>query len=511
MYTIRRINVPHKKKNNRQKKKQLRKESTTTEQRSSKKQISTAAIHAVKKVLEILKPFELSRSQRHRTYQTMLLDDAVWSSFDSRAMAIERAQASGKFKYKKDSPVSKEIRDFLSYNMKNMTNQTSRSIGRCSAEMIIHGGAPFEKVFHKQSGEYSDHFTLKKLSYIHPLSLDQSAPYVTDDKGNSIVALRQSSSAFVGNDGISHNVKNPKGYVDIDTRRIAFCAYSATDTNPIGTSPLDAAYVAWREKQLLQDYLLIGVTRDFSGTPVLRLPSEVLSAAEEDPASSEAQQVLALSTGMADMHSGDASFMILPSDSQSESGTGLRDYEIQFLGVEGGGKGFDITEIIEQKKRAIYNVLASQHLITGENGGGSYNLSEGTTNMTSLFSGRDNMIVDEMWNKQVFPQLLRLNSIEYTQEELPVWESGEVQPVSLSEKGQYFNRVMRSLPAVADVVNILLEDIGADYRVPEDATPDQIREMTFDFQEEAKVGSGEGSSGTGSKVQGNSDSNKQNK
>ena len=500
------------KKNKRQQKKLLSKNSTTTEQRSSKKQISTAAIYAIKKLTELLKPFELSATQRHRTYQTMLLDDAVWAGFDSRAMAIERAQAAGKFTYKKDSDISKAIKDFFQYNMDNMDKQTPRSIGRNAAEMIIHGGVPFEKVFHKQSGFYDDHFTIKKLAYIHPSSLVQNKPYITDDKGNSITHVRQSSNAFVGNDGLSYNVKDPRGYVDIDVRRVAFSAYSATDTNPLGTSPMDAAYVAWREKQLLQDYLLIGVTRDFSGTPVLRLPSEVLAAAEADPTSSEAQQVAALSTGMSEMHSGDASFMILPSDAQSENGTGLRDYEIQFLGIDGSSKNFNITEIIEQKKRAIYNVLASQHLITGENGGGSYNLAEGTANMTSLFSGRDNMIVDEMWNKQVFPQLLRLNGIECEPEEVPKWVHGEVQPLSLSEKGQFISRTQHLLPAYASVGNMLLEELGIDDRIPDEYTPDQVRELLFNFQEPSKVGAANGgTSGTGTKPQDNSDQNTENK
>lgn len=500
-----------KKKNTRLQKKKLRKASTTTEQRGSKRQISTAAITAVKNIVEILKPFELSRTQRHRTYQTMLLDDAVWSSFDSRAMAIERAQASGKFKYKKESEKSTYLKNFLEYSMKNMVGHTARSVGRSCAEMIIHGGAPHEKVFFKQEGEFKDLFTLKKLSYIHPLSLDMSNPYITDDNGDNIIALRQASRAFQNNNGSSNLSGLSKGYKEIDMRRVAFCAYSATDSNPVGISPLDAAYVAWREKQLLQDYLLIGVTRDFSGTPVLRLPSDVLAAAEADPSSPEAQQVQALSQGMAEMHSGDASFMILPSDSQSESGTGLRDYEIQFLGIDGSSKNFNITEIIEQKKRAIYNVLASQHLITGENGGGSYNLAEGTSNMTSLFSGRDNMIVDEMWNKQVFPQLLRLNGIEYTQEDLPVWEHGEIQKISDDERGKFISRVQHLLPAVPDVTNSLLETLGVDYRVAEDASPDDIRALMFAFTDPSKVGAPNGgSSGTGTSAQDNSDTNSEN-
>ena len=69
---------------------------------------------------------------------------------------------------------------------------------------------------------------------------------------------------------------------------------------------------------------------------------------------------------------------------------------------------------------------------------------------------------------------------------------------------------MRALPAHPDVVNHLLEVQGIAYRVPEETTAEEIREMLFDFQEESKTGTGEGSSGQGSSTQGNSDTNSEN-
>ena len=77
---------------------------------------------------------------------------------------------------------------------------------------------------------------------------------------------------------------------------------------------------------------MIGVTRDFSGTPVLRIPEAILAAASQDPSSPEAAQVSSLADSMANMHSGDSSYVLLPSDSQAENGSGLRDFDIQFLG-----------------------------------------------------------------------------------------------------------------------------------------------------------------------------------
>jgi hypothetical protein len=214
---------------------------------------------------------------------------------------------------------------------------------------------------------------------------------------------------------------------------------------------------------------------------------------------------------MEKMHTADATYVVLPSDSQGDSGTGLREYDMEFKGIEGSGKNFAIEEIIEQKKRAIYNVLSSQHLITGENGGGSMNLHEGQSSMAALISDRDNMIVDEMWNKQVFPLLLRINGYtDLSYDEIPYWEHGPVQPISYDEKGKYINRVARLLPAVPDVVNNLLEDLNVDYRVPENATTDDIRSMMFTFEDPSKVGTGEGSGGQGNNTQINSDTNANN-
>lgn len=447
---------------------------TTTEQRASKRQLSSAAIEVVRKVMEILKPFELSRTQRNCTFATMMMDDCVFAGFDSRATSIELAQSNGRLHYKKDSPKSKELKEFLEYNMKMMQG-SPRSVGRSSAEMITYGWAPHEIVTHKQDGEYSDLWTLKKLAYIHPLSLDQGKPFEVKEGGDKISHLRQSSTAFAGTNGqYAGNRKAWSGMQKIDFRRVVAPSYLGLDCYPQGISVFDAIYTNWRERQLLSDILLNGVQRDFSGTPILRLPSTVLEQAESDPSSPEAAQVLALSQGMHEMHSGDTTFMILPSDAQSENGTGLRDYEIQFLGVEGGGKGFDIVEILEQKRKSIHHVLTTQHLLAGENGGGSYNLHEGQVSTSALASERDNLIIDEMWNKVIFPKLLRLNNISYTYEDLPVWKHGEAQPISLEETSKAFQRMQNFLPIIPEVVNRAMEINQIDYKFDEDMTTEEL-------------------------------------
>lgn len=176
------------------------------------------------------------------------------------------------------------------------------------------------------------------------------------------------------------------------------------------------------------------------------------------------------------------------------------------------GKQFDVVELVEQRKRAIYNCFSCQNMISGENGGGSYNLLEGQTSLQAHAVELDNMVVDEMWNKQVIPKLLLLNGINLVEEDIPVWESGDVQEVSIDEYGKAVNRMARLLPATPAVVNSILTKLDIPYKVEDNVTPEEIRDMLFEFKDESKVGTGNATSGSGDSQAGgaSSDTNSEN-
>ena len=489
---------------------------TTKEQRKSKKQISTASIETIRQIVDMLRPYELSKTQRLRTYQTMMLDDAVSNAFSANSILIEKAFSNYEVTYKYGDKASSEAADFLKWNLHNLGGfQTVRGIARSAAEFKRDGLAPFEKSYKKGKGVWSDYWTINKLNYVHPLSLEPSNPFTIEGGGRYVTEMRQSLKAFRNTSDMLATTpeSRAKGYVSIPRNKLAFMTYSATESQPFGTSAFDACYTAWREKVLIQDYTLVGVTKDFSGTPVLYLPEAILSAANEDPSSAAGVMVSGLQANMANMHTGDQSYTILPSDTQSESGNGARDYEIKFLGVEGGGKSFDVEALVEQRKKAIYNSFGAANLITGDSSGGSYNLISGQNTIHSHYVERDIAIIEEVWNTDIIPQLFRLNEWDLSYDQVPKLVAGDIEPVSLEEDGKYFNRVMRSLPAVPDVVNHLLAKQKIPYRVPEGTTPEEIRAMLFDFQEESKVGTGEGSSGQGSSQSSGSqsDTNSENK
>jgi hypothetical protein len=472
---------------------------TTTEQRRASNSVSTPAIHTVSKMVEILKPWELSETNRHKTYQMMLQDDAVWSSVESRITSIEVAQSKPKLQFNKNSERSVWLKGYLEYCISNM-KKSPRQVGRDCAEMVYNGIAPFEVVskIEKSYPEYKGLFVLDDLIYIDPLTLDKVKPFVTEDGGRKVTHWRQLISAFRDTSGQQQQVETSSvGAVPIDVRKIATASYSASSGRPLGASPLDAAYTAWREKGLIQDYLLMGVERDLSGLPVLKLPLSLFEQAK-DPNSEAYATVSQLTEQMANLHSSDASYMILPSDGFSENGSGSLQYDVSFKGVEGNDKAFDLPSIIEQKKKAIYTVLGASDLIAGENGGGSYNLLEGKAAQKAYYAQRDNIIIEDMWNKTIIPLLLRLNGFtDELESDIPVYKSGDVEPLSAEEQGKFAQRVasVGMMPLVPETVNHFLKLMGTTYQVPEDMTTTELREIMSNYVSNA--GEGDGTSGTG--------------
>lgn len=496
---------------NRQIKKALR--NTTAEQRKASTQSSTLSLEFVKNYVEVLKPYELSRTNRLRTYQAMLRDDACYSGWELRTELVQETQQNGRFIYDGANTVSARLAEYFKHVMASMDGQTPRSVAGAACEKIFNGYAPFEIVTKEGTNKWQGYHTLSVLSYIDPLTVDPLKPFTTTKDGNSIVAIRQLMAAFASADGTnSIRFSTTGSSKEIDYRKIAMCSYSSTPSEPIGASPFDAAYEPWRIKRLIQEYAIVGVQKDMAGTPILLVPQALLDDAKEE-GSLAWYTVEQLRSQMANLHAGDQAYMILPSDTYNESGSGQKVYDITFKGVDGSGKQHDLIGLMDQCSKAIHKVLGSINLVSAEQGTASYNSLSGAGDILLNYVKQDSRSIDDMWNKKVFPLLLRLNKDKFGDVDpvdIPQWRHGEASPVPLDELGKYLNRVARLIPCVPEVINKVLEPFNIPYRVPDDATPEDIREMLFTFIEPSKTGSGDGSSGAGMGSQGNSDTNTEN-
>lgn len=159
------------------------------------------------------------------------------------------------------------------------------------------------------------------------------------------------------------------------------------------------------------------------------------------------------------------------------------------------GKQFDLVALIEQRRRAILTVLGAQHLSVGENGEGGMNLLEGKSDMQAFYAERDNTIIEEMFNKNIFPQLMRINEWKVSKEDMPEWVAGEIQPVSIEEFSKGIQRVQNFLPQTVDVINQIMRGCHLDVELSEDMDIEAVRKLLPTY--ENNTGQSGGSSGTG--------------
>ncbi len=477
---------------------------TTREKRSAKTQKSTPAIDVIRNIVNIIKPYELSKTQRLKTFQAMLLDDAVFAAYNATCVKIENAYSNYEVTHLIGNKRSEKAAQFLKWNLSNLKGQSLKRIARAAADMNRDGGSPFEEVYENGYDEWTTTpdgnpiWKLKKLSYIHPLTLDQMYPFETMNGGRGIKELRQQASALKDTrNQTTYSKENKDGIIHIPWKKVAVSSYSATDSNPFGLSPFDACYTAWREKIFLQDAMLTGVSKDFAGTPVLYIPANILSEASADPTSDAGKMVAQLQDAMAAMHTGDQTNVILPSDTINDAGTGGKKFEFRFAGIDGSGKQWDCDAMIEQRKRAIYNVFGAAHLIAGENSSGGYNQLEGQTNIHSEFVERDCSIIDDMFNQQIIPKLFRLNEWKLTSEELPKLKHGALSEISWDEYGKAFQRLGAGgfIPRTKEVIDSVMKKMNIPYVVPKNMTQEELLELLG--KPSSRAGESNGSSGVG--------------
>lgn len=481
----------------------LKNKPKTSESRQRKTKLSTAGIESIRRTVEFMKPYELSKAERNRTYLAMLQDPDVFTPYFANMVMIEKAFTNYDIEYNKESEKSKEIKDFMHYCIEVMFKQTPRSFAGKAATFKMNKLALFEKNWAKGIDEqYKDFWCLSDLSFIDQLTLSTAVPFPTEEHGDKIRCARQMLSAFVDSpeDVIQKTKITKNGYVEIPRNKLTFISDGGSESNPYGTSTFDSIYSEWRYKTLIKDMTLTGVTKDFSGTPVLYIPSWLQEQATSDPDGWEASFLADLQRDMANMHVGDQSYVNLPSDPH-ENAPSMKEFEIKFLGVEGGGKAFDVVALMEQAKKAIYNAFGAANLLAGDSGGGSYNLIEGQNNIHSHFIKRDVSIIEEAWNKDIWAQTFRLNGFKIDWKDIPKFKAGEIEPVSLDEMGKLWQRLAAVGMAPikdADFLNEIYEKTGVNYRLKEGLSPDEVSELTSDVTTRSGDGMSEGMpNGTG--------------
>ena len=229
---------------------------------------------------------------------------------------------------------------------------------------------------------------------------------------------------------------------------------------------------------------------------MLEVPTDILNRASLDPAGKESQSLLTLQQNIANIHAGEQSYMVMPSD--LFAGTSMRQYSVTFQGIEGAGKQFDTNELITTRQKAIYNRFGAGALLTDSN----IDVTGDSKSLLSIFVERDKDIITEAVNSQVIPQLLSLNGFTLSEGDIPKFASLELNPPNIGENASAIQRAVSvgAIPLTPEVVNEFMRSIGIEYRIPDDvvADPEKFQEYAATFMKGNTSRAGDGmKTGTG--------------
>lgn len=423
---------------------------------------------------------DLSWPQNLDTYSTMLKDDAVSIAIRAKNTLIIRAlQDRQIMPGDADDEESVEAAKFVSWCLDNMDEGTFYSTLQDICTYNTYGFSALEKVWTiAKSGEYKGRVKIKKLASRSQRSLSTYTPVSYTEDGRKFLGLNQSRRNLPRYNTIPYGYNNSStDVISIPVERLMMFSYEGYHNNVLGNSPLKGVYVAWKEKKLIEEYQVIGVTKDLGGTPLIKIPIEMLSKASADPASDEARTVETLMRDVANMHAGEQSYVILPSDYDETTKTPL--FDVKLMGIEGSGKQFDLSQAIKDRKQAILDNFGAGFISLGNEGGGSHALMDGKTTVHEAFVEYDIKFITEVFENQLFPQLLALNGIKLPQSKMPRMKPSKISAENIDTVSKMIQRVFAvgAVPQTVEVTNEVLEQLGFEYKVPEGTTEEELMQM----------------------------------
>lgn len=483
-----------------------------------KKPVGQAGLILTSTFVNENKKEDMKMPKRLCVFDEMSKDPAVKAPLDRSSLPVFKALMFGKW-VSSGTRRSEGIAEFFNYVMHTMPDQYWSEFCANAVADTKYGFSLQEIVpTYAKSGPYQGSVVFKEFS---PRSQKSVYAWVWDDSFNKVIgfvqkpkvkrwqSLNEEFGSYLGwtNDlSLLTSQYHDYKYPIISMKDTVHFKYNSTNNNPEGESPLEACYAPWKEKIVIGKYQVIGISRDFGGVPIVRLPTELIQRANDPEGRYPEDKRIydEYKRQLANMHAGEQAYMILSSQINPDS-TNLYDYDFKLQGVEGGGKQFDISEIIKSKNTDIANAFLAGHLLLGQQGNtSSYNASTAGAANNSLPIERSIIEKVEVI-KRLFVRLLDANQIYYTHKDIPDFKYKDPDQITLDEAGKFLQRVRSVSGDTPDLVKFVYGLIDA---------PTAGIDEVLDFTERnmvSRAGEGQGSSGSGSGTQDNSSTNTENK
>ena len=375
-----------------------------------------------------------------------------------------------------NSEKSVEFANALNWNFKNLVGQTWYDVVTALITYQQYGFSWLEKVYEKNSSKnFPYKYKIKKLA---PRSQKSIKGWLMDEDARELKGLEQWPQSLLANPYQQYVSGQKFGTSPVKLRRDKFLLFSWDNKNhnPQGISPLNGCYRAYKELSMIASYEVTGVSKDLAGVLVLRVPTDIINKAAEDPSSPEAASLAQLQKNAASVHAGDQTYMLLGSDTIDGSGSGHRAYDVTLQGVEGGSKSYKTTELIQERKKQILDSLGAGFLNLGNDGVGSYALATGKQSLHAHYMERHLIFIKSVLENDLFKQLAEINDIDLSQDEMPVIQYGDLDEPDLDLISKSLHRLGSSnlIPKTKKFLLPIYESMGLDVSSLEDMSEEEF-------------------------------------
>lgn len=367
---------------------------------------------------------DLHVNNAFRTYREMKLDGIISGSMSFIKAILSKGGFTLQY-HPQATQEEKRLTDALNKSLQNMEDYDLKRLISNWLSMLDYGCSLNEVVLERVDGR----FVFKTISPIH-LSTVNKFKF----KGGSLKGVVINPAE---NDGLLE-VEDAQ-QKEIDGSKLILFRVEPDADFPLGKSLMFGAYTGWKTKKILQEYEAIGVAKNLSGVLNLKIPSDYITKYFTEPNSDEAVYVSNLIQQAEMLHAGKGSFILTASDTNQN---GVRLFEVDTLGGSGGNaQNFNVGAAIGRYNQEILLSLQTVVLSIGQEGGGSFALSDNQTYLLSLFVENIRSVISYEFKKAL---KLAFNANGANTDKLPTMQWEAIEPLDWDEFTKGWQRLLQA-------------------------------------------------------------------
>lgn len=258
------------------------------------------------------------------TYKTMMKDATIAPTLNILDMYISKVEWTVQIPEGHEDAL-KEKKEFLEEIMDDMESSWGEMIFNASG-INRYGFAPLEKVYRRRTyssgSKYND--GLWGIYDLPLIAQDTIEKWLWSADGKALKGLEQRINIPSSEDDYGRSTSYEKDTVVIPRNKFLLFRTNAHKDSPVGESPLNAVYIAWRFKTELEKFEATSVANDVRGLKVIKVPAQYLSASATPEEKKTAEYFKDILRGL---HNGEQSGVLLP-NVYDDNGKPMFEFEV---------------------------------------------------------------------------------------------------------------------------------------------------------------------------------------